>query len=42
MRRSPIATLAGSEHPEMARRFVDFVLGSEGQAVLGEAGFVTP
>ncbi|WP_293785035.1 molybdate ABC transporter substrate-binding protein [uncultured Aeromicrobium sp.] len=38
----PIATLAGSEHPEMARRFVDFVLGSEGQAVLGEAGFVTP
>lgn len=38
----PIATLANSEHGDIAQRFVDFVLSDEGQEVLGEAGFVRP
>ncbi len=36
----PIAVLSGSEHGDVAQRFVDFVLGPTGQEVLGEAGFV--
>ena len=35
----PIATLTGSESPAVARAFVDFVLGADGQSILGAHGF---
>jgi len=35
----PIATVKDGEHAELARQFVDLVLGDEGQRVLAEAGF---
>jgi molybdate transport system substrate-binding protein len=38
----PIATLTESEHPDVARAFVDYVLSVEGQAVLERAGFAKP
>ena len=37
----PIAPLSDSKNPELAKAFVDFVLSSEGQAVLADYGFVT-
>lgn len=36
----PIAALEGSENPELARAWVDFVLGDEGQRILEENGFL--
>jgi molybdate transport system substrate-binding protein len=36
----PIAPIVGSERPELARRFVDYVLSAEGQAVLERYGFI--
>lgn len=38
----PITTVAGSDEPELARAFVDLVLGEEGREVLAEAGFGAP
>jgi molybdate transport system substrate-binding protein len=38
----PIATLKNSKNPASAKAFVDYVLSSEGQAVLAEAGFAKP
>jgi molybdate transport system substrate-binding protein len=38
----PIAALATSPHPALARQFVDFVLGPDGRGVLTDAGFGTP
>ena len=38
----PIATLTNSKNPALAKAFVDYVLSSEGQAVLAEAGFAKP
>lgn len=38
----PIAALSGSDHPEVARSFADFVKGPEAQAILAAAGFATP
>src|SRR5215218_6022051 len=38
----PIATLTKSKNPELAKAFVDYVLSSDGQAVLAEAGFAKP
>jgi molybdate transport system substrate-binding protein len=38
----PIASVAASEHPEVAQAFIDFVLGEEGQAILAEHGFGPP
>ena len=38
----PIASLAGSKSPEVARAFADFVTGTKGQAVLAAAGFAKP
>jgi molybdate transport system substrate-binding protein len=38
----PIATLTDSKNPALAKAFVDYVLSSEGQAVLAEAGFAKP
>lgn len=38
----PIATVAGSDEAELARAFVDLVLGEEGREVLAEAGFNAP
>jgi molybdate transport system substrate-binding protein len=35
----PIATLKGSNNPELAQRWVDLVLGEEGQSVLKKYGF---
>lgn len=40
--RYPIALLAGSDHPELAREFVALVTGAEGQKVLSTAGFGKP
>ncbi|HET9562582.1 MAG TPA: extracellular solute-binding protein [Propionibacteriaceae bacterium] len=37
----PIATLKDSKNPALAKAFVDYVLSSEGQAVLAKAGFAT-
>lgn len=38
----PIATLKDSANAEAARRFVDYVLGPNGQSVLDGAGFAKP
>jgi molybdate transport system substrate-binding protein len=38
----PIVALADSEHGDLARDFVDLVLGSAGQAVLEQDGFGRP
>ena len=38
----PIAPLVGSEHARLAREFVAFVTGADGQTVLQKAGFGTP
>lgn len=38
----PIAPLAGSQHAELARDFVELVTSAEGQQVLADAGFGTP
>jgi molybdate transport system substrate-binding protein len=35
----PIAQVADSAHAEIARSFIDFVLGEQGQAILAEWGF---
>jgi molybdate transport system substrate-binding protein len=35
----PIAALADSESPDVAKAFADFVTGTEGQAILTSAGF---
>jgi molybdate transport system substrate-binding protein len=35
----PIATIAESQHPELAQEWVDLVLSDEGQGVLEEYGF---
>ncbi len=34
-----IAPLSGAMHPDRAREFLDFLLSSEGQSILGGAGF---
>lgn len=38
----PIATLARAPNPEIAARFVDFVLSGQGQAILDGYGFSSP
>lgn len=38
----PIATVAGSDHEELAQAFVDLVLSQDGQQVLRHAGFAPP
>lgn len=38
----PIAAVEGSEHADLARQFVDLVLGETGRRVLTRAGFGTP
>jgi molybdate transport system substrate-binding protein len=38
----PIAVVAGSEDRELARAFMAYVLSDEGQAVLADAGFLSP
>lgn len=38
----PVTALRGSASPEDARRFVDWLTGERGRAVLGEAGFELP
>jgi molybdate transport system substrate-binding protein len=38
----PIATVAGSDHADLAKEFVDFVLSDDGQQVLQQAGFGQP
>lgn len=38
----PIAAVAESENPELARAWVDLVMGEEGQRVLRENGFLPP
>ena len=38
----PIATVADSKHADLAREFMDLVLGEAGQTVLAEAGFAGP
>ena len=38
--RYPISALSGSAQPELAEAFVDFVLSSQGQAILAQYGFL--
>ncbi len=38
----PIAILARAPNPEIAARFVDFVLSGQGQAILDGYGFSSP
>lgn len=38
----PVAPLAASGEPETAAAFIEFLLGDEGQAILGEYGFSSP
>jgi molybdate transport system substrate-binding protein len=38
----PIATLSESKNPELARKFVDYVLSADGASVLTAAGFQKP
>jgi molybdate transport system substrate-binding protein len=38
----PIAALATSRHPALAKEFVDLVTGGEGRSVLAHAGFAKP
>ncbi len=38
----PIAALAGSEHPESALAFIEFVLGDAGRQILRRYGFAPP
>ena len=38
----PIAALADSRNPDLAKAFVDLVTGTEGQSVLAAAGFAKP
>ncbi|MBS45353.1 MAG: molybdate ABC transporter substrate-binding protein [Nocardioides sp.] len=38
----PIGVLEQAEQPELAQEFLDLVLGQDGQAVLGDAGFGSP
>jgi molybdate transport system substrate-binding protein len=38
----PIATIKGTDHADLAKQFVDFVLSDDGRRVLAEAGFAKP
>ncbi|MGC0273218.1 molybdate ABC transporter substrate-binding protein [Pseudactinotalea sp. Z1739] len=38
----PMAVTTGSDHPDVATAWIDFVLGSQAQAVLDETGFGIP
>ncbi|MGC0252396.1 molybdate ABC transporter substrate-binding protein [Pseudactinotalea sp. Z1748] len=38
----PMAVTTGSDHPDLAAAWIDFVLGSQAQAVLDETGFGIP
>jgi ABC-type Fe3+ transport system substrate-binding protein len=38
----PIALVAGSKRPELARGWVAFLLGAEGQRAMRQAGFLPP
>lgn len=38
----PVGIVAGTAHPDVARAFVDLVLGAEGQAILADHGFLPP
>jgi molybdate transport system substrate-binding protein len=38
----PIAPIKDSKHLDLAQKFVDYVLGSDGQAVLAKWGFIPP
>jgi molybdate transport system substrate-binding protein len=40
--RYPVAVLQRAQHPELARAFVGFLTGSEGQAILKRFGFLPP
>jgi molybdate transport system substrate-binding protein len=40
--RYPAAAIAGSAHVDAARRFVDFLVSAEAQAVLARQGFLKP
>jgi molybdate transport system substrate-binding protein len=40
--RYPIAALKGVKDSALAQEFVDFVRGSQGRKVLGDAGFGAP
>src|SRR5262249_52367798 len=38
----PIAPVSTSKHPDLAQKFVAYVLGSDGQTVLAKWGFIAP
>ena len=38
----PIATVKESANPEVGEAFIEFLTGSDGQAIMAEYGFGTP
>ncbi|RJR32663.1 MAG: molybdate ABC transporter substrate-binding protein [Desulfobacteraceae bacterium] len=40
--RYPVAVVAGTKRKELSQKFIDFLLGSEGQAILSRYGFGKP
>jgi molybdate transport system substrate-binding protein len=38
----PVAVVSGSQHPAVAKAFIDLLVGREGQAVLARFGFLPP
>jgi molybdate transport system substrate-binding protein len=40
--RYPVAVIAGTQKKDLSQRFIDFVLGSEGQGILSRYGFGKP
>jgi molybdate transport system substrate-binding protein len=40
--RYPVVVVAGTKKKELSQRFIDFLLGSEGQTILSRHGFGNP
>lgn len=38
----PVAVIRATEHPDSARRFLDYLLSRDGRAILGRYGFMEP
>ena len=38
----PIVAVEGSDHPDLAREFVELVVGASGRRILADAGFGPP
>jgi molybdate transport system substrate-binding protein len=40
--RYPVAVIAGTKKKDLSQRFIDFLLGSQGQSILARYGFGKP